>query len=213
MWRVKSTVSLALVVALATCLGAEEIWVPDNYSSIQQAIYASANGDTIIVRPGVYKENIRFWGKSVIVKSEMEPEVTIIDGNRGGNSVVTFADGETHDTVLDGFTITNGWSVSRSQERYGGGISCKQSSPTISNNIIRGNRSEAYGGGIYCESGTPIIISNTICYNMSNHDGGGIHCKYADSTRIIGNVIASNSGAGISELLTRLFRLDAIDDS
>ena len=35
------------------------------------------------------------------------PESTIIDGNEEG-SVVTFISGEDEDTVIDGFTITNG---------------------------------------------------------------------------------------------------------
>ena len=37
--------------------------VPDQYSKIQFAIDATIDGDMIIVRPGIYYENINFKGK------------------------------------------------------------------------------------------------------------------------------------------------------
>ena len=36
------------------------IWVPDDYPTIQGAIDAALDGDTVIFRPGTYVENINF---------------------------------------------------------------------------------------------------------------------------------------------------------
>ena len=84
---------------------AATIHVPDDHGTIQEAIDASADGDTVIVRPGTYEESIKFNGKAITVQSEQGPEVTIIDS---GGRVVKFQNGEVRDSVLSGFTIRNG---------------------------------------------------------------------------------------------------------
>jgi len=45
------------------------IEVPKDYKTIQAAIDASNNGDTILVSPKTYYENIDFIGKTITVKS------------------------------------------------------------------------------------------------------------------------------------------------
>ncbi len=56
------------------------------------------------IAAGTYVENINFNGKTITVKSERRPNVTIIEGN-AVNSVVTFAPNETASSELTGFTI------------------------------------------------------------------------------------------------------------
>ena len=48
---------------------AEIIYVPDDYSTIQTAINASTDNDTILVSPGTYYENIDYSGKTIMVAS------------------------------------------------------------------------------------------------------------------------------------------------
>ncbi len=78
-----------------------------SYPTIQSAIAAAVNGDTVLVSPGTYVENIDFLGKRIVVESASGPTVTVIDGG-GGVSVVTFQSGENNDSRLEGFTLTNG---------------------------------------------------------------------------------------------------------
>ncbi len=170
---------------------AETIYVPDNHGSIQAAIDASVDGDTVIVRPGTYVENIIFNGKAITLQSEQGPEVTVIDGDRDG-SVVVFRNSEGLDTVLDGFTIRDG-SI--------GGIFCGAGvSPTITGNIVTDNYGE-WGGGIECwEHSSPLIADNTITSNTADRSGGGIYCDDTSSPQISGNTIVDNSaevGGGI----------------
>ena len=106
-----------LLLLTAACV-ANVLNVPsEQYPSIQQAINLALSGDTIIVAPGRYFENINFLGKAITVRSSdpNDPNIvaaTIIDGNRPADvnfaSVVTFKNGETSNSVLEGFTITGG---------------------------------------------------------------------------------------------------------
>src|ERR1051325_4218525 len=173
--------------------------VPADYPTIQQAINAAVNGDTVLVAPGVYTENINFLGKAITVTSEAGSQVTIIDGGHLG-TVVTFNSGEAASSVLNGFTLRNG--DSHTGARFdGGGIIVLNASPVITNNFIAGHRRPADGGWTVVENGSPVIRNNTITNNMTSGNGGGIEVGFA-SPIIQGNQISNNqsgsAGGGIS---------------
>ncbi len=174
------------------------IYVPDHYSTIQAAINASSNDDTIIVRSdsvhgGPYVENIDFLGKAITVQSESGAASTTINGNSAG-SVVTFDSGEGVGSVLDGFTITNGYATN------GGGIYCSGTSPTLKNLIIDTNVSASgRGGGLYCNGGDLSLDNVQFTSNTARWGGGTYHeagdldvdqCGFSD------NVATGNSSRG-----------------
>ncbi|MHC4501625.1 MAG: right-handed parallel beta-helix repeat-containing protein, partial [Planctomycetota bacterium] len=152
------------------------------FATIQKAIDSAFNGDTVIVADGTYtghgNRNIDFLGKAITVRSESGPENCIIDCNYSSHGF-NFDDGEDANSVLDGFTITNGDAPS------GGGIDCTGSSPTITNCIISGNMADFYGGGIYCYHSSPTISNCTVTSN-SAVCGAGIYCN-AGSSPVISN--------------------------
>ena len=84
------------------------IEVPRDYTTIQQAIDASNDGDVIHVSEGVYFENINFNGKSVALIGE-NPTNTIIDGGTGNNlpAVTLHNHNYSSDTHISGFSIQN----------------------------------------------------------------------------------------------------------
>jgi len=167
------------------------------YPSINPALSQAADGDEIVVEPGRYLENVDFFGKAVTLRStnptdEAIVAATIIDGN-GAGSVICFKNDEGADSVLRGFTVTGG------KMDHGGGIYCKRSSPTITENIIMNNTAILNGGAILCGGGSPTITGNTIIFNNAGAGGGISLGEVAGS--VIGNVIISNSaesGGGIS---------------
>jgi len=171
------------------------IYVPDDHPTIQGAIDASFNGDTVIVRPGSYVENIDFIGKAITVRSEQGAAMTTIDGSQVG-TVVAFVSGEGLDSVLDGFTLTNGVGRYYAYWYCGGGIFCSGSSPTITSNTISANSAGREGGGIYCTSSSPTITNNTITGNQASSpylgNGGGIYC-HSSSPSIENNTISENA--------------------
>jgi ABC-type transporter MlaC component len=182
-------------------ISGDSIAVPSDFATIQAAIDASNNGETVEVSAGAYNENITFRGKAITVRSTepANPNVvanTIINGG-GLGTVVTFNSGEPATAVLAGFTITNG------QAADGGGIALtNDSSPTITNNVITGNVAAQDGGGIYYYRSASLITQNVIVGNSARR-GAGI-CAAFDGVAapvISRNVINANNavvgGGGI----------------
>jgi parallel beta-helix repeat protein len=175
----------------------KEIKVPGEYSTIQEAIDTAQNGDTVIVSPGTYYENISFKGKNITIRST-EPkdssvvQSTVIDGG-GKDCVVKFENSETRDAVLSGFTITNG------KGEYGGGILIADpgsyTSATIKNNIITDNEAQRDGGGIFVQFSEALISNNIIQNNSSgsSSNGGGIFVGLDAPVEIIENTITGNT--------------------
>jgi hypothetical protein len=103
------------------------LWVPDQYQTIQGAINASRDGDTVRVKPGTYRENIYSWEKCVWLESSNGPEVTIIDASNDWQGI--WFDGEQDTTTgIRGFTIIGS---------QGQGILLEdRASPKVVNNIV-----------------------------------------------------------------------------
>ena len=172
-----------------------DIFVPAYHPTIQAALDAAFDGDTVIVADGTYKgagnKNLDFRGKVITVISENGPDKTIIDCEEDGRGFY-FHNGEGHDSVVSGFTIMNG------QAFGGGGIFCDAASPTITNCIIQSNSAgSGRGGGIYCKSSSPIITNCTIRDNNATGGGGGINC-FDSSPEIKNCTISGNGGGGLS---------------
>lgn len=163
--------------------------VPSNYATIQNAIVASSNSDTILVSAGTYFETINYSGKNIVIKSISGPTNTIINGNNL-NTVVIFGTNESNNAILDGFTIIDG---TNTNSTFGGGITCINSSPTIKNCIIK-NCSSPNGGGINClGSCSPLIENNEICNNLStNLIGGGGGIRFRNDSTFNSTFIVSN---------------------
>jgi subtilisin family serine protease len=152
--------------------------VPSVYPTIQAAIDDAWNGDTIWVADGTYSGEgnieIDFGGRAITVRSENGPQSCVIDC-RGKGRAFCFQQGEGKDSVLDGFTITDGGGVD-----YGGAIRCIASSPTIRNCLLIKNSAGQYGGGL-CNSygSSPAVVSCTFEENSCSSSrlsgyGGGI---------------------------------------
>ena len=101
--------------------------VPDDYSTIQAGINAAVNGDTVLVAPGTYTENIDINGKNIVVTSLFGADSTTIQASNTDIAVVSFISNEPKGAAISGFTIA-GSNCS--------GVSCIGSSPTIKNNNI-----------------------------------------------------------------------------
>jgi hypothetical protein len=207
-YRCLGLITFCIVILLLNFAYAGNIThVPADQPTIQAGINAATNGDTILVSPGTYNENINFNGKAITVKSSGGTSVTTIDGG-GIAPVVTFDSNETSSSLLTGFTIQNG-DATNTYPNEGGGIQIESGSPSIKGNIVQNSKASNGGGGIGIGFASPLIQNNIIRNNKQTSGysggigGGGITVRGASSAQIIGNTIQSNnwnsaSGGGIS---------------
>lgn len=176
--------------------------VPEQYDTIQSAIKAAQNGDTVLVAPGHYPETLHFMGKAITVTGTGPEDwavvqATVVDA-QGQGSVVSFANGEGPEAVLTGLTLTGGSGRRHPEgwygedERFGGGVFCFLAAPTISRNIIENNvtrmsQSPAPTGGR--GRGRPAPAEEEV--EAPRGYGGGIFC-YEGSITIKDNIIRNN---------------------
>ncbi|MCH8881351.1 MAG: hypothetical protein IID34_15905 [Planctomycetes bacterium] len=169
----------------------------DPFCTIQMGIDAASDGDTVLVQPGTYtgegNRDISLFGKVITVGSSAGPHVTTIDIQGSPTSIhrgFYLIHGETPATVIEGFSIMNGYLIGDTGGSGpaggggGAGIYIRDGSPTIRNCIVRGNISERIGnpfvhdgrgGGIYLDSGSSTLIEDCIiAQNFSGNRGGGI---------------------------------------
>jgi hypothetical protein len=210
---------IPIIILLVTQLNlkANIINVPGSYTTIQAAINASSNGDTVLVDPGTYFENINFRGKQIVLTSRFfitnDPATiwaTVINGSTptqpDSGSCVIFNNNEDSTTVLQGFTLTGGsgtkWQDEHGAGRYreGGGILVAYSSPVIQFNIIHGNVVtdvtgvvSTGGGGIRAGDSYQRIYNNIIMNNTGRY-GAGIVLNYAGG-EVKNNIICVNYGS------------------
>jgi len=183
-----------------------EVHVPYDYPTIQEAIDAVVDCTTIVVEDGIYtgagNRDIDFDGKAITVRSENGPASCIIDCEAQSRGLY-FHSGENRYSVLEGFTIKNGYTTGR-----GGGVYCSGSSPTIINCIITNNQSgDKYvywsgGGGIYCRSSNAKFINCVVSNNYTRNRGGGIWCYDGGTVQILNCVFTGNEADYVSSMGT-----------
>lgn len=194
------------------------IRVPVDQTTIRDGIRVASDGDTVVVSPGEYFENLNFRGKKIVLTSLWYIDrdtsfirTTIINGSQPAQadsaSCVIFSHGENASAVLQGFTLTGGkgtkWRDIHNGNSYreGGGILIELSSPLIRYNIIIYNKAigtaggvvSAGGGGIRIGDGNPQILNNIIAFNQGKY-GAGIVLNYTGAI-IRNNLIANNTGS------------------
>ncbi|OFV68400.1 MAG: cell surface protein [Candidatus Syntrophoarchaeum caldarius] len=205
-WSVNhSIIVLGFLIILALCVGsagATEIWVTDDYLTIQAAVNSASAYDTIIVRDGTYYENVDVNVDHLTIRSENGSGSTTVVGSMPALSAVSTADSNGYgfngfsDHVFDitadyvnisGFTVTGATSGTwTSGIRVYGADSC-----TISENNVNGNR---HGIRLSGSSNRNIIRDNTVSSNEKY--GVYLTSDSTDENEIIQNTLASNE-AGV----------------
>lgn len=137
--------------------------VPVDFATIQAAINASADLDTVMVAPGTYVENLDFGAKTIRVLSSGGAELTTLQPAFVSTTFVHFAGGGP-ETEFAGFTVDGG--------DMQHAILITSGSPRIHHNVIRNHISYAANAteiGSY--SGTSVI---SFCLFVHNRSIGGI---------------------------------------
>jgi predicted outer membrane repeat protein len=163
--------------------------VPSQYPTIQAGLNAAQNGDTVLVQPGIYQENI-IWpstsGIKLIGKSNQEN--VVIDG-RKLSTVIYVQQSTDTSSELSNISIINGGNVD-----FGGGVFVNNRSLSLKNMTIRNNSALNSGGAIYF-SGAHFRLSIeglTIIDNVASQYGGGIYISQAGKLSVSNSSFTSN---------------------
>jgi len=176
------------------------IYVPDDYAKIQWAVDNANAGDTIIVRDGIYTENI-VVDKPLTIKSENGSANCIVQAANPNNPVFEVT---ADHTEINGFTVKNatGEGPGAGAGIYLRGVEyclisnntaisneygiCLSSSSNnkVQNNIASSNTYE----GILVASSSDNILKNNNCSN----NGEGIHLDFSSNNTLKNNSMSNN---------------------
>ncbi len=201
----------------------------DNACTLQEAIAEAGNGWNIHVAAGthkptptndrtisfVLKDGIRIYGGfpsagGTWSSRDWSANPTILSADIGTVGVITdnsyhvvISSGVSSDTVLDGFTITGGYTDDNGPGAYdwlGAGILNIAGSPTLSNLIITSNNSTdlsgGSGAGMYNIENSNPTLTNVTFSNNAAASGAGMYSE--DSSPVLYSVIFSNNIANSS---------------
>jgi parallel beta-helix repeat protein len=188
--------SAVLIFNVQTSYAFKTLVVPQDYSTINDAISHASAADTVVVKKGIYIENVQI-NKSISVLGE-DAKNTIIIGTGGGNHELAGITVTADNVKVSGFTVESlNYS---SSDLYATGINIQGDNCIITGNIIQNNYL-----GIFCsiQSYTE-IIGNTISHNLK--DGmrfyGGSLNEVSDNN-ITGNAVSGIAIAGYSNTILR----------
>ncbi len=193
------------------------IFVPDDYSTISAAVNHASSGDIILVKSGVYHENLLINKSLAVIGEESQNTIVIGTGGvkRGQSTVFTLA---ADHVKISGFTIES-LDYSTASEHATGicvegddctivgnnirntyyGVFCsRQSSTTIFENNVTGN----FKDGIrFCGGSLNEISENIIAGNAKS----GIAIEGYSNTISRNNIINNNIGVGIASSYSLVF--------
>jgi parallel beta-helix repeat protein len=173
---------------------------PEDFTSIQEAINASSDGDTVFVYNGTYYENV-IVNKAITLNGENRNS-TVVDAGWDHDAILV-----TSDSVnISGFTVThsgsqwydagidlNGVEDCRISDNIAVDNNCGfmlyySNKSTLSGNNASGN----WANGIFLRS----THNNTITDNNASFSDKGIYVLYSYDTTVMGN-IGWHNGYGI----------------
>ena len=164
--------------------------VPSVFPTVESAVAAAVDGDTVLVAPGIYLENDIFInGKKIHIVSSGGPGVTTLDGD-GKGRIFRFNGGETLSTVLEGFTLRDGQAPTGGGTAGdgGGAILFQESDPWIKNCVFASCRADGgtaapglggtgyrggHGGAVYLYNSDVRFESCTFQSNRAGRGGDG----------------------------------------
>ena len=199
MHRPLTIVALAAsgLFAFTSTATAETITVCANgcdYTSINDAIDASSNGDVIQLAAETYfeGEQIDPDGKAITLRGVLNKAggpASVLFGT-SGHRVLRCRSGESGTTSFENLVIRNG-----SADVGGGMYNRDGSSPTLTNCTFTLNSASEHGGGMHNKDGSNPTLTNCTFTNNSASDFGGGMYNYDGSEPTLDNCTFTSNSA------------------
>lgn len=177
--------------------------VPAEYQTIQAAVNAAVDGDTILMADGTYtgsgNRDVDLQAKALTVISENGPEACIIDcqgAHQNDHRAFQMLTATSDPVFLSGLKIINGYMPGMTPELYGGAIIVSETATVVIENCIFANNYSTHGGAIYCNSNSAVTVTACVFQDNSAFSGGAIRGEIASDT-IISHCQFQNNNAEI----------------
>ena len=186
--------SLVLFACLAPVIAqAAALRVPENHETIQAAVDAAADGDTILIAPGDYFENVKIEEKGALVLiGTAGAEKTVLDGNEKGIVVEVLRSGR---TVLRGLTLQRGFTPGN-----GGGLSVQQSDAEVIDCRFLNNTANNEGGGLMVSNCSDFLVSG--CFFERNESEAASAIGVVGGRGVLENNRIVNNTGGLTISIT-----------
>jgi hypothetical protein len=195
------------LVIVATRATGTTYHVPGDLPTIQSALNLAQPGDSVVVAPGTYPENL-IMGHGVVLLGEQGAETTLVDGRLLGPVISCES---VNDFTVQGLTLLRG----RNAAYPGGaGVAMNISRGDFLDCIFRDNQALRDGGGISVVDSDATILRCTFRDNSTNVqgglDGGGIFCyrsfTLAEDCLIVNNRAHEGAGITVTQFSTAIIR-------
>lgn len=164
--------AITVVSVLMATVNADEIRVPTDQPTIQQAITAAVDGDTILIAPGIWSEHLDPLGKSIEIRGEGVAAEIILTSPDGG-TMLTIDSPEPPTTVFADLTFTGG--VDETLVQIGRG------SPTFLRCIFRDNDWRAVSESGSCEDIDGATYVDCLFMDNQEPNGGAVRTNQSNS--------------------------------
>jgi nitrous oxidase accessory protein NosD len=171
-----------MILIAPVLISAEVIHVPQDYTTVQDGLNAATAGDTVLVAPGTFTENI-IWPQTdeVTLLSEQGADHSALSGGTAGRVILIW---EIAAAVINGFTIRDGIAAA---EQNGGGIYGYNTNLNLCNCVISENfGGNSWGGaGALFAGGAPVISDNVFTSNEAQQSSVGSALALQDSGALV----------------------------
>ena len=181
------------------------IVVPDNYTTIQQAVYHGSEGGTVFVRKGQYNESVTV-AKSLLLIGE-DKESTKIDANSEGPNLLIRSD----NVNVTGFSIVNTPTPGSGGPWWMPDYVWPKWSPNIQ--IRNASRCNIYGNSLGSGSVGFLLEGSSQNSIMDNDVSKGVKLQSSSGNYIANNIIHGGDGIRMESSTNNIVINNTITDS
>ncbi|HNU52080.1 MAG TPA: immunoglobulin domain-containing protein, partial [Verrucomicrobiota bacterium] len=175
--------------------GPKTLRVPQEYATIQSAVNAASEGDTVLISDGTYNEHDIAVNTAITITSVNGPGVTVVDNQHNGRGFIVSGSVGTSVRIA-GLTIQN---ASIPYYQGGGAVKLVSGQCTVSHCVVQGVTGPAdYSGGPISNETTDVanlVVEDSIVRNNFAANCAGIGNAIVLRCLIHGNTGGNNAMA------------------